>query len=253
MLDSTMQPRLIRQLWLASVLTGSVLLTACGGGTTVASAPVADTPVAAPAPLPAPAPVATAATCPATFTPLTQPEVDEALFMREEEKLARDVYLDLAAFWRAQAGDVPVVKIMNNIALNAEQSHMDAMAGVLTCYGLTDPIDSAQTHGVFLNTELASLYQTLMTRGQKSQLDALYVGGFIEEADMEDLQKSIDLSQQAYTDSVYASLMCGSRNHLRSFVAQIKAVSGGYTAQVLTQAAVDSIVSSPSENCGAGF
>lgn len=221
------QMTITKNRWSALAIIGSILIG--GGVATTASAATAS--------------------CPTSFTPLTQPEVDEALYMREEEKVARDVYLGLSDFWQSQVGDVPVVTIMSNIA-QSEQTHMDKMAEVLVCYGLADPVDAAETQGVFLNPKLAELYQTLVTQGQQGQLEALKVGGLIEEVDMVDLQHSIDLSQQAYTDSVYDNLMCGSRNHLRSFAGEIKLMTGTYTAQVLPQSEVDAIVNSPMEQCG---
>ncbi len=213
---------------------GLSLLTACGG----ASAAPAHT-----------SPTASAAPCPGVVTPLTQAEIDEALFMREEEKLARDVYDELAAYWLAQAGTVPVVTIADNIS-DSEQQHMDSMKAVLDCYGLPDPVDAAETPGVFIAPELGQLYATLVAQGRLSQLDALKVGALIEEVDIADLQASIEISQQAYTDAVYASLMCGSRNHMRAFVGQIIKAEGSYTAQAIDQAMVDAIVNSPMENCG---
>lgn len=211
------------------------LLTACGGGAGVTTAETA--------------PAIQATACPSVVTPLNQAEIDEALYMREEEKLARDVYDELAAYWLNQAGTVPVVTIMDNIS-NSEQRHMDSMKAVLACYGLPDPVDAAETHGVFVNPELAKLYEELTTRGQTSQLEALKVGALIEEVDIQDLQKSIEISQQAYTDSVYANLMCGSRNHLRAFAGEIIKTEGRYTAQFIDQATVDAIVNSANEQCG---
>ncbi len=211
---------------------GLALLAGCGG----ASEP--DTP-----------PRVNVASCPATVIPLTQPEIDEASFMREEETLARDVYLDLAEHWTAQAGQVPVVTIMSNIS-QAEQEHMDSMKAVLDCYGLPDPMAAGETRGVFINTELAQLYTDLIARGQTSQGEALHVGALIEEVDIEDLVTSIAISQQDYTDQVYENLMCGSRNHLRAFAGEIIKTEGRYTAQRLDQAEVDAIVNSPSERCG---
>ncbi len=231
-----------------SLLAASLaMLTACGGGTDT-SLPVS-LPQPTPAPAPAPSPTPAPQSCPSSVTPLNQAEVDEALFMREEEKLARDVYLDLAAHWQAQAGAVPVVNIMKNIAAS-EQTHMDNMKDVLTCYGLPDPVDAAETHGVFINHELAGLYINLMNQGKTSQLEALKVGALIEEVDIEDLQISIEISQQTYTDQVYDALMCGSRNHMRSFAGEIIKTTGSYKAQLLPQATVDAIVSSPNETCG---
>lgn len=222
--------------------SGLAMLTACGGGGDASST----------SSLPAPAPTPTPSSCPNPVLPLNQAEIDEALFMREEEKLARDVYQDLAAYWQAQAGSVPVVTIMSNI-VKSENQHMESMKNVLTCYGLPDSINPSTPSGVFLDPELAQLYITLMTQGKITQDAALKVGGLIEEADIEDLQQAIEISQQAYTDQVYAALMCGSRNHLRAFAGELIKTQGKYVAQLLPQATVDAIVNSPNENCGTAF
>ncbi|MDM7321870.1 MAG: DUF2202 domain-containing protein [Gammaproteobacteria bacterium] len=231
-----MRKRPIKSTLIALTIAGLGLsiLTACGG----TSAAPAHT-----------SPTASAAPCPGVVSPLTQAEIDKALFMREEEKLARDVYDELAAYWLAQVGTVPVVTIADNIS-DSEQQHMDSMKAVLDCYGLPDPVDAAETPGVFIAPELGQLYATLVAQGRLSQLDALKVGALIEEVDIADLQASIEISQQAYTDAVYASLMCGSRNHMRAFVGQIIKTEGSYTAQAIDQATVDAIVNSPMENCG---
>ncbi|MGK0674115.1 MAG: DUF2202 domain-containing protein [Halothiobacillaceae bacterium] len=231
-----MRKRPIESTLIAPIIAGLglSLLTACGGGASTTGMPSTPTLTTA---------------CPPVVAPLTQAEIDEALFMREEEKLARDVYEYLAAFWLARAGQVPVVTIMSNIRAS-EQQHMDSMKAVLDCYGLPDPVDAAETRGVFVNPELANLYTTLTAQGQASELAALEVGALIEEVDIQDLADSIAISQQTYTDTVYANLMCGSRNHLRSFAKQIINQAGSYTAQVLDQATVDAILASPMEQCG---
>jgi len=241
-----MSPSKMKHLRLTLLAASMAMLTACGGGTDASTTNTSTSTVPVPAPTPMPV---TPSACPSAIIPLTQPEIDEALFMREEEKLARDVYQDLAAYWQTQAGAVPVVTIMSNI-VKAEQSHMDSMKTVLACYGLPDPISANEPSGVFLDPELAQLYSTLMNRGKTSQDDALKVGGLIEEVDIEDLQHSIEISQQAYTDQVYEALMCGSRNHLRGFAGQLIKTQGKYTAQLLPQATVDAIVNSPNETCG---
>ena len=61
---------------------------------------------------------------------LTQAEIDALWFMREEEKLARDVYLVLAEKWD--------LGLFWNIA-ESEQQHMDAVLKLLKKYGLEDP------------------------------------------------------------------------------------------------------------------
>lgn len=180
---------------------------------------------------------------------LTAQDSAELTYMREEEKLARDTYLSLSDYWFARSGNLPVVTVMQNIA-QAEQKHMDQVEAKLEQYGLPDPVVDENQLGGFVNPELAALYSELLTLGQKSPLDALLVGGLIEEVDIQDLKEAIYQTQLADLDGVYDSLMCGSRNHLRAFAAQVAATQGSYVAQVLPQTEVNAIITSPHERCG---
>jgi hypothetical protein len=173
--------------------------------------------------------------------PLSAEEISDLTFMREEEKLARDTYLTLYALW-----DLPV---FSNIA-SSEQMHMNALLKLLKKYNLPDPAANTEI-GEFTNTELQTLYNTLITKGEVSSLDALKVGGIIEEKDMRDIKEAIVRSQKADIDATYESLLCGSRNHLRSFAKNIETVTGApYVAQILPQMEVDAILQSPMEKCG---
>ena len=172
---------------------------------------------------------------------LSADEQADLLFMREEEKLARDTYLTLYEKWN--------YSVFTNIA-ESEQSHMDAMLKLLKKYKLPDPVGSNGI-GVFSDQTLQSLYNTLIAKGQVSGLEALKVGGLIEEKDMIDIKAAIERSQQDAIDSVYESLICGSRNHLRSFALNIQALtSQPYVAQLLDPAEVSQIINSPMERCG---
>lgn len=173
----------------------------------------------------------------------------ELTYMREEEKLARDTYISLSNYWFARSGNLPVVTVMQNIA-QSEQKHMDDVEAKLEQYGLPDPVTDENLLGGFVNPELAALYTTLLARGQKSPLDALLVGGLIEEVDIQDLQKAMKDTQRADLDGLYDNLMCGSRNHLRSFASQVAVTQGTYVAQVLSQTEVNAIITSPYERCG---
>jgi len=171
---------------------------------------------------------------------LSADEQADLLFMREEEKLARDTYLTLYEKWN--------YSVFTNIA-ESEQSHMDAMLKLLKKYKLPDPVGSNGI-GVFSDQTLQSLYNTLIAKGQVSGLEALKVGGLIEEKDMIDIKAAIERSQQDAIDSVYESLICGSRNHLRSFALNIQALtSQPYVAQLLAPAEVSQILNSPMERC----
>ena len=167
-------------------------------------------------------------------------EVENLMYMREEEKLARDVYLTMFGAWK--------LAVFENIAAS-EQSHTDSVKVMIEKYRLADPVVD-DTVGVFVNQELATLYANLIARGMQSSVEALYVGGTIEERDMIDLQRAIDETDNADIRTLYENLMSGSRNHLRAFVAQIEALGLVYEAQYLTQDEVDAIVDSPMERGG---
>lgn len=171
--------------------------------------------------------------------PLSAVETESLLFMREEEKMARDVYLTMYELWDDE--------VFENIA-DSEQAHMDAMAKLLDKYDLLDPVIDGI--GLFSNPELQTLFDTLTARGEKSRMEALYVGALIEEVDMRDIQEAIDEADHADIIRVYEDLLKGSRNHLRAFVGKIEDEGLVYEAQVLTQEEVDEIVDSPIERGG---
>jgi len=173
------------------------------------------------------------------LTGLSVAEAESLTYMREEEKLARDVYLTMQDYWDN--------RVFVNIA-EAEQSHADAVASLLEKYGLVDP--ALDAIGYFNNSDLQALYDKLVTRGLASELEALRVGGLIEEVDMHDIQHAIDEAEHEDIRTVYENLICGSRNHLRAFVDAIERQHVDYQAQYLDQDEVDAIVDSPMEHCG---
>jgi len=164
-------------------------------------------------------------------------EADYLVYVREEEKLARDVYLVLYQTWG--------LPVFDNIAAS-EETHTTAVEDVIEKYRLTDPVVD-DTVGVFVNPDLAGLYTTLVARGTQNSVEALYVGAAIEELDMIDLQAAIDASDNADIRQLYENLMSGSRNHLRAYVGQIENLGIVYEAQYLIQEEVDEIIDSPIE------
>jgi hypothetical protein len=143
--------------------------------------------------------------------PAVTGEVAEMLqFMREEEKLARDVYLFLNGLYATQT------RTFANIALS-EQQHTDAVRNLLLKYGVEDPAaDTAE--GEFVNEKLQALYDALVESGSAGLIEGLIVGVTIETKDITDIVEAIELSA-AYPDIVivYSNLLAGSRNHLAAF------------------------------------
>lgn len=169
--------------------------------------------------------------------PLNTDERATLSFMREEEKLARDVYIFLYNKW--------TLPIFNNIS-SSEQSHMDAIVQLLNKYNLPDPVGS-NGYGIFSNPLLQNLYTQLTTQGSVSLLDALKAGATIEDLDIYDLKLSLTKVDNHDIILVYNNLMKGSRNHLRSFYSNIINAGGTYTPQYITQAEFDAIINSPME------
>ena len=143
---------------------------------------------------------------------LSQEERDSLIHMREEEKLAQDVYLTLYDTWGKN--------IFQNIAAS-EATHTDAVANLLKQFGIEDPV-TEETRGVFQNPELQALYNTLVEQGKKSLLDALIVGATVEDLDIQDIEAYRAIVKNSDILRVYENLQRGSRNHMRSFVKNIK-------------------------------
>lgn len=169
--------------------------------------------------------------------PLNGDELATLPFMREEEKLARDVYSYLYSKWQ--------LNIFNNIS-SSEQTHMDAVLNLLNKYKLQDPA-SNNTTGIFSNSILQNLYNQLIQQGSVSLLDALKVGATIEDLDIFDLTTALTKIDNQDIRLVYENLMKGSRNHLRSFYNTILSSGGSYTPQYISQCEFDAIVNSAME------
>jgi len=169
-----------------------------------------------------------------------QQVINDLIQLREEEKLARDVYLYLYTEWDQW--------IFSNIA-KSEQQHMDAVKGLLDKYQIDDPVNQ-DIQGHFEDPHLQDLYDTLITAGSLSMEGALHVGATIEDLDIFDIYVMM-VNAADYDDvySVYENLSKGSRNHLRSFVGQLVlfAEDYAYVAQYLPQEEVDEIIADPME------
>lgn len=162
---------------------------------------------------------------------LSEAEIEALSFMREEEKLARDVYISLYDVWQIRA--------FQNIS-RAEQQHMDQVKFLMDSYGLSDPVQ--EPVGVFTNSDIQNLYDSLVKRGKTSQIEALRVGALVEEVDIKDLQQALAETNNPALETVYTNLMNGSYNHLKAFVRNIESLGEMYKAQHLLEYEVDYIL-----------
>ncbi|MFC4258859.1 DUF2202 domain-containing protein [Marinobacter lacisalsi] len=156
---------------------------------------------------------------------LTELEISDLRYMREEEKLARDVYLTLDGQWGAQT------QVFARIALS-EETHTSTVDYLLDKFGVEDPVVN-ETIGVFTNQELQALYNELVAKGKSSFINALYVGALIEEKDMRDILAAINQTDERPIIIAYSNLLDGSKSHLRAFVRVIETQGLTYEAQLL--------------------
>ena len=157
------------------------------------------------------------------------------LFMREEEKLARDVYRTMFAKWG--------VRVFANIAVS-EERHTNAIKALLERYSVADPVKD-DSPGVFSDPALGRLYGDLVAEGFTSIAAAYKVGAMIEDLDIRDLDAAIAGADNADLDAVYGNLRAGSENHLRAFAAQLAVLGEIYRPQYMTQSQLDDILAKP--------
>ena len=138
---------------------------------------------------------------------LSQEEADGIIFMRQEEKVARDVYTILRQTWD--------LKIFENIKI-AEQKHMDAVQKLIIKYNLTDPVINDEV-GVFADPAFQQMFDDFVLQGQQSIIEAMLVGQTIEEQDIAALENQLSFIDNQDLIKVYSNLKTASENHLFAF------------------------------------
>jgi hypothetical protein len=144
--------------------------------------------------------------------PATADETKRLVYMREEEKLARDVYQFLYERWN--------LGVFDRIAAS-EQRHFSSIGTLLARYNVTDPARN-DTPGVFTEPKLAALYTDLIAKGALSLKDALEVGVLIEKTDIADIESALKVTLKTDIKRVYTNLLNGSYNHLEAFEANLE-------------------------------
>jgi len=155
-------------------------------------------------------------------TSISQTERDGLVLMREEEKLAGDVY----AYFYTKYGLRPFTNINKS-----EVQHSGAVLRLLTYFGIPDP--ALTEAGKFSNPDIQALYNKLTADGTTAE-NALAVGAFIEEYDIADLRKLIAETQNADIKMVYTNLLNGSYNHIKAFTRVLAGRGVTYTPQILS-------------------
>jgi len=166
---------------------------------------------------------------------LSKMEIQGIVHMREEEKMARDIYDSMYAKWQ--------VNPFGNIR-KSEQVHMDRMKELLDEYGIKDPVnETSDKPGVFISNTIQQFYSESADSGSKTLIEALRVGAKIEELDIADLNKYGTHTTNKRLLVTYEYLKMASENHLRAFVRRLRSNGVVYTPIILTKNVFDNIIS----------
>lgn len=167
---------------------------------------------------------------------LSDYEIASLLHMREEEKLAHDVYVTLFEQWNAP--------VFERIAAS-EAQHASAVLHLLEKYELEDP--AKEELGEFSDETLKALYDQLVAAGQASLIEAYKVGATIEDLDIYDLLDALEQVDNVDIKWIYQNLLKGSRNHMRSFYSLLLLNDVTYVAQYISAEQLEAIISTPRE------
>ena len=148
-------------------------------------------------------------TAPAAEVVVDMSTEDQLLYLIEEEKLAFDVYTAMYQKYDA--------RVFGNI-LKSEATHQERVLALLQSRNLSDPRSTEA--GVFNNSELQSLYDQLIERGNKSLQDAHAVGVTIEEMDIADLSDQLKTTSDQEVATTLEALLASSESHLAAFSRQ---------------------------------
>lgn len=138
---------------------------------------------------------------------LTASQRTELAAMAEEEKLAHDLYVALAAKF-------PTAYQFSRIA-RAETAHLNAVRVLMTRYGITDPT-AGRAEGDFATSTFQAMYDSLLASATTTS-SALAAGIAVEKADIADLTAALTTVTAPDVVQVYTNLRTASQRHLAAF------------------------------------
>ena len=171
--------------------------------------------------------------------PLDEVEVEMLKYVREEEKMAHDVYYVLSGIYK---------KPIFNKIMESEQDHMDKVLCLMIHYNVEDP--ASDEIGEFTNDQIQELYDYLIDLGTKNIIDGLTAGAIIEDHDIKDLNDWMELTVKESIISVFTNIVCGSGNHIISFSDLLDGFGTEYSPIYITETEYQDILDAGSQFCG---
>jgi len=171
--------------------------------------------------------------------PLGADEQRDLQRIREQRKLARDLYWDLAKHW----GSLVLVRLGA-----AEQAHLNALDTLLDHYDLSDPV-AGPAVGESGDPKFHALHAQIVEVGHRSEMAASQAGLLVEEMSLSDLAAARARTRRPEIAAVYDDLLRDSRNHLRALFRQMQRFEGEYVPQSLSLSDFEAIVWTQPEPC----
>lgn len=169
--------------------------------------------------------------------PLSADEIEFLFAIREDEKVARDLYTSFSALYPAS---VQIAKIKT-----AEDSHIACIEAVLDYYEISYPAMTAT--GVFEDAERQALYNDLVDKSA-TLLETFGTMAVIEEETVLAYKSVQSEITNENISLVVANMIKASSNHLKAAVRQITALGGSYTPSYLSAEEFDAIINSSFQN-----
>lgn len=179
-----------------------------------------------------------------TVPTVTDDDKATLALMREEEKLARDVYLTLNEKW-----DQVVFQHISG----AEITHMKLVKTMMDKYGVDDPVARTKDkRGKFVNQQFQDLYKSLTSSGLTSMEQAFRVGAYVEEWDLKDLYRAEKATKSEDLQVLYGQLIRASEQHLRAFTRNLQRAGQTYEPVILPKDKYELIISTGGPGGGMG-
>jgi hypothetical protein len=160
---------------------------------------------------------------------LSEAEIAGLMEMREEEKLAHDVYM----YFYDSFNHV----VFKNIAAS-EAQHTSSVLRLIEGYGLEDP--ALAEVGEFNDQKFIDLYAILITAGDLTE--GLKAGALIEETDIADLKIHIEETEVTTLQTVYSHLLSASKIHLKAFTRVLTKMGVTYIPTILSEEEYQEII-----------
>lgn len=145
-------------------------------------------------------------------TILSEDQKDMLLFIYEGEKVARDVYITL--------GEVHKDEDTFALMQFSEQRHMNCTRDLCDTYGVEISQVNEENVGKFESLVLQTLYDACTEKGEKSLHDALEVGEYIENVEIEDLEQAT-VGMPSDVVNVYENIKKRNLRHMDTFQAAL--------------------------------